>query len=135
VTSALMTLALHDPEVVFSVLVAVFHLDRVAGELRLPRPRQKPLILLPCVGRNWRATRRLPLSRHSSYIAVHRVPFVMRVGPLATVQLSQDSSAVVGCERGAPALSSMRGPAPRMTHNSYMGSLFRRLKSQLTVTA
>jgi len=131
-----MALTLHDPEVVFSVLVTVFHLDRVARELRLPRTREKPLILLPCVGHNWRAMRRLPLSRHPSFIAVHRVPFVMRVGPLATVQRSVKTGAELSVVRGwAPALSSMTRPAPRMTHNVYMGSLFRRLKTRLTITA
>jgi hypothetical protein len=48
----------HHPKVMLRVLVAVFHLDLVAGKLCLPRADEITFIVLACVDTVWRPTRR-----------------------------------------------------------------------------
>jgi hypothetical protein len=62
----------------FRVLIPIFHLNYVTGELRLARAGEIPFILLACIATAWYAARRLPLSRHPSHASVHQVPFLKR---------------------------------------------------------
>jgi hypothetical protein len=78
----------------FRVLVPIFHLNYVTGELRLARAGEIPLILLARIATAWNATRRLPLPRHPSHASVHQVPFLKRCGALAIPKCSARSAAV-----------------------------------------
>ena len=84
----------------FRVLVPIFHLNYVTGELRLARAGEIPLILLARIATAWNAARRLPLPRHPSHASVHQVPFLKRAaGACDTKVLGEAQSAAVGYKR------------------------------------
>src|SRR5215813_8652598 len=124
-----MAFASHHAEVMFRVLVAVLHLDRVARQLRLTAASEVALILLPRVDPVRYPAYRLLLPRHPSHSGVHCAPFFMRAMYAPTTPNHQGSwSVAVNVRRWAPALSGMTGPAPRMTRVVYMGWESPRLK-------
>ena len=85
-----MAFASHDAKVVFRVLVAVFHLDHVAGELRFACAGEIPFVVLPRIARI--LATRMRLRPHGAAPSLRELIHVVCPSPERVARLSIDTS-------------------------------------------